>query len=167
MPKITCTCGHIIPDNTDYISYKGYLLADQDYDDFMDEIEGATGNEFPRKVSKYFQEIFQCTNCKNIIIIRDNKQFDFKPIDTKKNVNVLNSYLKEKWLGIIAANFYNGQGDIFWQTNKESGFRQELTLEELKKIYFNKLSELKSLHILRHSFLRINGEIEHEFELKK
>jgi len=167
MSKIECKCGKIIPDTTDFISYKGHLIADQDYFDFFDEIEKKEWNDSTSRASKYFNEVFQCTNCHNIIILRDNKRFDFKSIDTEGDSNILNSYLNEKWLGLISANFRNGQGEIYWHTNLESGFRQELSLVELKNIYYRKFEELMSLNILRHSFLKIDGKIEHDFDLKK
>lgn len=59
--------------------------------------------------------------------------------------------------------FKNGKGKIFLNTNAESGFRQDLTLEDLKQLYDRKFKELVDLKILRHSFLNINGNIEHKF----
>ena len=167
MSKIECRCGQLIPDTTDFISYKGHLIADQDYFDFFDEIENKDWRDATSIASKYFNEIFQCTNCQNIIIVRDNKRFDFKSIDVEGDSKILKSYLNEKWLGLISANFRNGHGEIYWQTNLESGFRQELSLTELKNIYYRKFEELMKLNILRQSFLRINGEIEHDFNKKK
>ena len=166
MSKIDCKCGHMISDSTDFISYKGHLIADQDYYDFFDEIENKEWNDATSAGSKYFNEVFQCTNCQNIIILRDNKRFDFKSIGSEDDSKILNSYLNEKWLGMISANFRNGKGEINWHTNMESGFRQELSLLELKNTYFRKFKELVNLKILRHSFLRIDGEIEHDFDFK-
>ena len=34
-----CTCGYRISDTTDFLSYKAYILADQDQDDFFDGME--------------------------------------------------------------------------------------------------------------------------------
>ncbi|NAS32526.1 hypothetical protein GTQ40_16205 [Flavobacteriaceae bacterium R38] len=165
MSKIKCKCGYVISDSTDFIAYKGHLIADQDYYDFYTEIENKDWHDATSIGSKYFNEIFQCTNCQNIIIIRNNKQFNFKSIDSESNSKVLNSHQNEKWTGIISANFYNGQGELYWYTNLESGFLQELSLTELKETYFRKYNEFQDLKILRHSFLRINGEIKHNFEL--
>jgi hypothetical protein len=39
MAKILCTCGQIIIDQSDSIRNKGYIIADQDYMDFFDEVE--------------------------------------------------------------------------------------------------------------------------------
>ena len=39
--KIKCTCGEIIPDQTDYLSYKAYIIGDKNYFDFLDTIDEA------------------------------------------------------------------------------------------------------------------------------
>ena len=164
MAKILCNCGKLIIDQTDFIRNKAHLVADQDYFDLFDEIENREWNDLTERASKYFSsEIFQCNNCNNIIIIKDNKRFDFCPLEKNNSSQILTSYLGQKWLGTISANFRNGQGEIFWNTNFESGFRQNLTLNELNQLYDQKFNELKELKILRHSFLSIDGKIEHQF----
>jgi hypothetical protein len=35
MSKLRCTCGHVIRDHTDYLSYKGEVLKDQDHELFF------------------------------------------------------------------------------------------------------------------------------------
>lgn len=40
-----CTCGNRISDTTDFLSYKAYLLADQDEQDYYDAIEQEVKNE--------------------------------------------------------------------------------------------------------------------------
>ncbi|MGR3636786.1 MAG: hypothetical protein ACU0BK_12810 [Shimia sp.] len=39
--KIKCTCGEIIPDQTDYLSYKAYVIGDKNYFDFLDAVDEA------------------------------------------------------------------------------------------------------------------------------
>lgn len=34
--KIVCKCGNILPDNTDRISYKGYIISDKELFDMLD-----------------------------------------------------------------------------------------------------------------------------------
>lgn len=164
-----CTCGQLIIDQSDFIKNKAYLIADQDYMDFFEEFENKEFMEITGKANKYFSEIFQCNNCNRLIILRDgeDKGYIFMPEDKEKSKNILRSYLGKDWLGILSANFTDGKGDIFWQTNIESGFRQNLSLPELKEFYKIKLDELSKLKILRHSFLRINNMIEHTFDNKK
>lgn len=37
--KIQCACGQIIPDQTDYLPYKGYVIGDKDWFDLWNLIE--------------------------------------------------------------------------------------------------------------------------------
>lgn len=39
--KIKCTCGSIIPDNTDYLPHKAYIIGDKDWFDYHDRIDDA------------------------------------------------------------------------------------------------------------------------------
>ena len=39
--KIKCTCGEIIPDQTDYLSYKAHIIGEKNYFDFLDTINEA------------------------------------------------------------------------------------------------------------------------------
>ena len=39
--KIKCTCGGIIPDQTDYLSYKAHIIGDKNYFDFLDAVDEA------------------------------------------------------------------------------------------------------------------------------
>lgn len=165
MAKILCTCGQIIFDQTDFIRNKAHIIADQDYVDFFEKVERKDFMEMTSEAIKYFSEIFQCDHCNRLIIFRDNKQKGtfFTPEDKENSNQILRSYLGDKWLGTMSANFNNGQGEIFWNTNLETGFRQNLSLIELKETYKKKFEELSKLNILRHSFLRIEHVIEHEF----
>jgi hypothetical protein len=77
MSKISCKCGNILPDNTDYISYKAQFIADQDKEDLyntFDKDYQLIANTF----SKYSGEIFQCDICGNLILLKNNERYDFK-----------------------------------------------------------------------------------------
>lgn len=169
MAKILCTCGQIIPDQSDSIRNKGYIIADQDYMDFFDEVENNGFMEMTGKATKYFNRIFQCDKCNSLIIFRRgaDEGVVFIPQDKNGSQELLRSYLGDKWLGTMSANFRDGQGEIYWTTNLESGFRQKLSLPELKELYKNKFEELSKLKILRHSFLRIDDKIEHKFDYEQ
>ena len=39
--KIRCTCGEVIPDQTDYLPYKAYIIGDKDYFNFLDTVDEA------------------------------------------------------------------------------------------------------------------------------
>ena len=47
--KIRCTCGEIIPDQTDYLPYKAYIIGDKNYFDFMDAIDDAIESSEPNR----------------------------------------------------------------------------------------------------------------------
>ncbi len=166
MGKILCACGQIITDQTDFIKNKAHLIADQDYMDFFEEIENKELMQVTSKAIHYFNEVFQCSNCNSLIVFRPDQEkgIFFIPSDKKNSRHILRSYLGEKWLGTMSAVFTEGKGEIFWDTNLESGFRQNLSLLELKEIYGKKFEELSKLKILRHSFLRIENSIEHQFD---
>ena len=163
MSKIKCLCGNLISDNTDFISYKARFIADQDYFDLRDEIENRDFYKQNAAFIKYFQEIFQCSECQNVIFLSQNRRFDFQPLEKQPKPTVLQSALGDGWKGVMSANFYDGKGEIWWFTNTDGGFKQKLTLSELKKIYFDKFNELQSRALLRSAFLRIEGEIVHKY----
>lgn len=47
-----CECGQRIHDTTDYLSYKGYLMSDQDQFDLLDEIDDAIEKSGPSSTDK-------------------------------------------------------------------------------------------------------------------
>jgi hypothetical protein len=59
--KIGCRCGALIRDQTDFLSYKAYLVADQDWFDVLDEL--ATGSERRTLLQEASREMWQCTRC--------------------------------------------------------------------------------------------------------
>ncbi len=163
MGKFSCVCGQIAIDQADFVKNKAHIIADQDYLDFLRVVEKT---EMSDTVVKYFNKVFQCNACSRLIIFRgdNNEGVFFVPERVENGKNILRSYLGEKWKGTLSANFNNEQGEIFWDTNMESGFRQNLSFSELKDLYQKKFEELSKLNILRHSFLKIDGRVEHEFK---
>ncbi|MGB0902473.1 hypothetical protein [Halocynthiibacter sp.] len=47
--KIKCACGDIIPDQTDYLSYKAHVIGDKNFFDFLDAIDDAIVTDNPDK----------------------------------------------------------------------------------------------------------------------
>lgn len=163
MSKFQCVCGKLISDNTDFISYKARFVSDQDYFDLCDEIENKDFYKRADAFHKYLNDIYQCFDCQNIIFFSNNERFDFQPLKKQEKPTVLKSVFGDKWKGVMTANFYDGRGEIWWYTNVDGGFKQRLSLDELKKIYFDKFEELHKSNLLRSAFLRINGEIVHNY----
>lgn len=163
MSKFQCSCGHIIRDNTDYLSYKAHYIADQDFYDFLDELEEGSIDDFASISFKYTRDIYQCTLCNNIFIFKGNFFYEFKPIKENSH-NLLVSSKNEKWSGFLRGYFIKGKGEIYWETNQQQDFLTGLTREQVELTYYQKFNELLSLGVLRDSFLNIDGVMTHEYE---
>jgi len=174
MAKVRCECGYVILDQTDYIREKARFIADQDFFDFWDSVEKEKDKEEICSSWDYFGDIFQCPDCGNIMIYSADysRRCDFSPVNKEQCKNITLSYLGEQWQGHLIGHYYGetysleymrNKGELYWETNKESGYIRDMTLEDLKKRYYEKYEELKELNILRSSFLRIDGEDEHSF----
>lgn len=47
--KIRCSCEELIPDQTDYLSYKARIIGDKNYFDFLDAVDDAIASDYPDK----------------------------------------------------------------------------------------------------------------------
>lgn len=97
MSKIICKCGNVLPDTTDRISYKGYLVPDNEYFDILDLIDKMIeSKKTDRKelVMTYrknirLKNIYQCYNCGRIMIETASGNFcTFLP-EEHDNKNIL------------------------------------------------------------------------------
>ena len=175
MAKIVCECSYVISDQTDYIREKAKFVADQDFEDFFKAVEKETSNDEELCISwDYLGDIFQCPNCGNIMIYSADytRRCDFKPVNKEQCKNITLSCLGDNWKGFLRGHYSGAKhpleykrskGELSWDTNKESGYICNMTLDELRKGYYEKFEELTTSGILRSSFLRINGEDEHTF----
>jgi len=50
--KLQCRCGAVIRDQTDFISYKAYLVADEDWFDVLDDVDARRGDDLLRAASR-------------------------------------------------------------------------------------------------------------------
>ncbi len=166
MAKIICKCGNVIVDQSDAIKWKARFIADQDYDDFLSVLDEPDSIEKRTITNKVFHEIFQCSSCSSLIIFRqgEGQGIFFKPEIKEMSNEILKSTYGDKWKGYLTATFDNEKGSVFWYTNVESGFKQNLTLDQTRQIYYSKLKELLEMGILKNSFLQIEGEIEHKIQ---
>jgi len=101
-----------------------------------------------------------------------NRRCDFKSINKEQCKDVTQSCFGEQWKGSLTGHYYGAaysleykrnKGELYWDTNKESSYIRDMTLEELRTQYYKKFEELKALDILRGSFLRVDGVDEHTF----
>jgi hypothetical protein len=164
MAKINCKCGNVIVDQSDAIKWKARFVADQDYDDFLFFLDEPDSIEKRTFTNQAFHEIFQCSSCLSLIVFRHGeRQGVFFEAEKKENSSeILKSTYNDKWKGFLTAIFDNESGNVFWYTNIDSGFKQNLSLDQTRQIYYSKHKELLDLDILKNSFLRIDGEIEHK-----
>ncbi len=122
--KIFCECGHVIYDQTDYISYKASFISDQDSYDLRGEIEKqikklVTSLEYnasnkidinelvedamidiSENIISYYSRrtIYQCSGCGRLFI--DDAQFHthvFIPQDNSVQKNLMRSIEGDKW----------------------------------------------------------------------
>ena len=101
--KIICKCGNILPDITDNLPYKGYIISDKELFkmyDFVDELIETDNNRkeslmmtFRRNVcigKTYIQlkEMYQCPQCGRILIenILGQYSFFYPEGNTKRNL---------------------------------------------------------------------------------
>lgn len=112
-----CECGHRIHDNTDYLPYKGYFLADQDQDDLMDEIDDAIEKSGPTPrdkeeaamrirslITRLFKSAYQCSNCGNLFMDLGPAGLEmFRAVDPV-NKNLLRSALGSSGGGMYLEN---------------------------------------------------------------
>ncbi|MCU0494734.1 MAG: hypothetical protein MUD01_24370 [Chloroflexaceae bacterium] len=138
--KIYCECGHIISDQTDYISYKARFVADQDYFDLQEAVEmhikelvaaitgsppeqrstAAAAEEMVENVydtirSYMRRAIYQCSACGRLFV--DDAQFNsqvFVPNDSVPH-NLMRSMHGDQWKRPLRGLWKE------WQTDPDKG----------------------------------------------
>jgi hypothetical protein len=77
MSFFVCPCDYCITDRSDNLSYKGYIIPDQDFEVVIEGIEKSSDGYSP---FDYMLEIYQCPKCNRIHMSRDWKHFvSFSP----------------------------------------------------------------------------------------
>ncbi|MEK3876056.1 hypothetical protein [Paenibacillus sp. FSL M7-0420] len=188
-----CECGHRIHDNTDYLPYKGYFLADQDQDDLMDEIDDAIEKSGPTPrdkeeaamrirslITRLFKSAYQCSNCGNLFMDLGPAGLEmFRAVDPV-NKNLLRSALGEQWRGHvfgewkdILPEWQTSHGILYNETNvscpsgESAGNGHYSDWEALERDYYQLFDELKNRNAIRYSQLEKNGALIHSWSLPK
>jgi hypothetical protein len=94
--KFMSECGHIIYDITDNLSYKAHLISDQDWFNFLDEIDEAIEKSGPTQKDKesacmkirslsseLHKSVYQCKNCGNMFF--NNNLFQLEMFRSHKD----------------------------------------------------------------------------------
>lgn len=184
-----CECGHRISDTTDYLSYKAHLISDQDWYDFIEEIDAAI--EMPESTegdkvkalmkiralsSKLSRTVYQCTKCGNIFFGDNNssKLEMFRSCSDESNKKLLISSLGDEWKGFLFGDWVDDPPE--WRFNRLKGYisascfsdiKEYKDWESLEREYYQILSELKDRNILRSSSLEKNHVKIHTWHLDK
>ncbi|WP_342436509.1 hypothetical protein NSS79_24570 [Paenibacillus sp. FSL L8-0436] len=188
-----CECGQRIHDTTDYLSYKGYLISDQDQFDLLDEIDDAIEKSGPSStdkeeaairirslISTLFKTVYQCSNCGNFFIDNDHPGLEMFRGANQVNKNLLASALGDKWRGSIYADWKDKIPD--WQTSNGTLLNEtnvsSLTgqldengkysdWETLELDYYQLFNDLKNKNVIRFSQLKKNNTVIHSWSLQK
>lgn len=182
--KFLCKCGYILHDSTDCISYKGIIIADQDWDDFYDRIEEAikSKEEDKEKVMEAFwhdtldvgNTIYQCPECGSIFISGEGRKLhSFKP-NHPVPLNLLNSAKGEKWQGYlygewddVKAEWMEHHGHIWANVNEKYDIPEYDNYEAFERKYYELFEELKNKGIIRSARLKRNKQLIHSWEVEK
>ncbi|UMV49858.1 hypothetical protein LMZ02_11105 [Paenibacillus macerans] len=188
-----CECGQRIHDTTDYLSYKGYLISDQDQFDLLDEIDDAIEKSGPSStdkeeaamrirslISTLFKTVYQCSNCGNFFIDNNHPSLEMFRGANQVNKNLLVSALGDKWRGFIYAewkdkipDWQTSNGTLFNETNSSSltgkldGNGEYGDWETLEQDYYQLFNELKNKNVIRYSQLKKNYTVIHSWSLQK
>lgn len=169
--KFKCPCGHVIGDQTDFLPYKGYLIADQDWEDLFEAVD-APATETPRHDwwPSLFRTVYQCAECQRLFI--EDRDFDlvcFEPQSEENTEHFLGSIAGPKWKRVLVGRWYDvpvvktaPKGVIDY-----SHFETEQELhnewDAMEKAYYECFERLKREKILRFALLRKNGDLLHDW----
>ncbi|MFE6078236.1 hypothetical protein ACFVQB_27650 [Paenibacillus sp. NPDC057886] len=176
-----CNCGNRISDITDYLSYKGYVIADEDQFDFLEEIDRAIEESGPSpkekedalmKVRRLWgdltRSVYQCPECGTVYF--DNHKNELKGFtrgDENTDKTLLRSAKGDAWPGFIYGDWVDEKPE--W---REKGYIDATSLSEmkiyedwdsLKSDYYVLFHELKEKNLLRSGILKKNGEWIHSW----
>lgn len=188
-----CECGQRIHDTTDYLSYKGYLMSDQDHFDLLDEIDDAIEKSGPSStdkeeaamrirslISDLLKTVYQCFNCGNFFVDTNQRSLEMFRGANQVNKNLLMSALGDKWRGFIYAEWKDeipewrtSNGSLYNETNSTSltgqldGNGEYSDWETLERDYYQLFNELKNKGVIRYSQLKKNYTVIHSWSLKR
>ncbi len=156
--KITCICGELLSDNTDFISYKAHVVADQDYFDYLDAAPG-------RERHQYERAMYQCNDCGRLLL--QNRAGDmhhytfFMPEDATAAKSALRSNLGARWRGFLRGDWGRSREVWWFAGDGEGGAEQFETWEALERRYRQLFETLRARDLLRHAFLTKDAETVH------
>ena len=165
-----CLCGSIISDNTDFISYKAWYLADQDWDDFLESEVPTGGHDWGLARTMY-----QCPDCGRLWLQGVNgRNLSFFPEAADEEIKrALVSVKRERWKRCLIAIWQSKpkpkrqkKGQIWYQDFKDEGYECFDDFDTFEKRYYESFEELRVSEVLRSAILRKDGELLHSWPQK-
>ena len=180
-----CRCGNRIYDTTDYISYKAYILSDQDCFDYTDEIERYVADKaldadacmnhiMHIDVEYMWRKIYQCSQCGRIFIEdKSGGLHSFAPEGTEDK-RLLRSVKAEDWRGFLHGEWdevrecwSEHQGYLSADTNDEKFPRwQDFdSWKDLEREYYALFEKLRQAGRIRSASLKRGREWVHKWSI--
>lgn len=180
-----CTCGNRISDTTDFLSYKAAIMANQDEQDFFDEIEKEIKDEqitreecvdrvLLQHTGKYLnRNMYQCSQCGRLYVEDATYNFHVFAPEGEASKQLLTSVEGEKWKGLLWGEWDDEKpewrehhGFLEVNTNKPlPGVIFEDDKEEFQKKYYEMFEKLKQEGVIRSASLKINKQWMHRWDL--
>jgi hypothetical protein len=164
--KFLCDCGHQISDGTDFLSYKGAYIGDQDIEDMLSAIVQKPESAW-ETFHYYSRIIYQCEKCQRLYFpqVKGSGWSTFIPEQSAEAKQILSSIEGEKWKRQVRGRWREGKGELWWGFGtQDQGFETKFaTWEELHSKYMEVFQRLKDNNILRDAFLKKESEIFHEW----
>ena len=153
--KIRCDCGALLPDSTDRVPYKAYVLPDQDWEDVTGPGSGAL-----RRAAV----LYQCGECGRLLFSgTDGRVHHFAPERPDVPRDLLRSVHGAAWKGSLRGSWRAGKGELWWEAGVESdsGWEDFGDLADLRHRYREVFDARLARGVLRDAFLRVEGVTEH------
>ena len=167
-----------MPDNTDRIPYKAYLIADEDWHEMINAIVANVQAVPPSKVFPvvaqtrqwYVRLMFQCTQCGRLLVEKRGEMFNyysFPPDDRADSKDALRTVKQSHWKGTLCG--YWGEGSlsksgnsIWWECGDgEHGMEEFSEWDTLAARYRELFTALRRRDVLWGAFLKKDGEMVH------
>lgn len=164
--KIDCPCGEMIADNTDSLSYKAAIVADQDGDDLRESLDR---HEDPWVAMRRHTaaSMYQCSDCNRLAILREGHVYWFAP--ESPTPPLLYSARGSQWPRHVIGHWRNGKGELSWDRSGAPGDDDGAFLtdfsswEELRELYDHTFRRLLAAGLLRASLLKNGDEVVHRW----
>lgn len=149
----------MIRDQTDYLSHKAQVIADQDLFDALDVSEAGPAGWFPAMT----RSLYQCTNCGRLWFeTHDDRLVSFVPEGDARGI--LGSVFGERWKAPLRASWEDSRNPP-GMLSVARGIEQRVIMfsdwDELAAMYHRILTEREEDGTLRDAMLTRNGQAVH------